>query len=309
MEKITVFGSFVVDLMGRSEHIPVVGETVKGNLFKMGAGGKGSNQAVAAKRAGADVTMITKVGRDNFGKVALDSFNNEKMDTNYIFIDDEGNSTGVALIMVEEKSAQNSIVVLPGACEKIKNSEIDTASQRIKDSKYLLTQLETNLDATLYAIDTAYKNGVKVILNPAPVITFPDSLYSKLYCITPNEVEAGLLAKVDTSTMEGVKQSVLYFHKMGVPAVIITLGSKGAYISYDEKESLIENIKVNVVDTTGAGDAFNGGLVTSLAEGKDLLEAAKFANVVAGLSVTKIGTAAAMPSRKEIDDYIYRKHK
>lgn len=307
MDKITVFGSFAVDLMGRSEHIPVVGETVKGHLFKMGPGGKGSNQAVAAKRAGADVTIITKVGRDNFAQVALDSFRNEKMDTDFIFIDDEGNATGAALIMVEERSAHNSIVVLPGACEKIKPSEIDFAAQRIKDSKYLLTQLETNLDATIYAIDIAYKNGVKVILNPAPAIAFPDSIYSKIYCITPNEVEAGLLANTDTSTMEGIKKAVEYFHTMGVPVVIITLGSKGAYISADGIESLIENIKVDVVDTTGAGDAFNGGLATGLAEGKDIAQAAKFANVVAGLSVTKIGTASAMPTRKEIDDYISKK--
>lgn len=304
MDKITVFGSFAVDLMGRSEHIPVVGETVKGSLFKIGPGGKGSNQAVAAKRAGADVTMITKVGRDSFADIALDSFKNENMNTDYIFIDDEGNSTGAALIMVEEKSAHNSIVVLPGACEKIKASEIDAAAEIIKSSKYLLTQMETNLDATIYAIDTAYNNGVKVILNPAPAIAFPDSLYSKLYCITPNEVEAGMLSNTDTSTMEGIKEAVKYFHSMGVEVVIITLGSKGVYISADGKERLIENIKVDVVDTTGAGDAFNGGFVAFLAEGYDVFEAAKLGNVVAGLSVTKMGTACAMPSRKEIDDYL-----
>jgi ribokinase len=303
--KIVVLGSFVVDLMARSPHLPVTGETVKGNGFKMGPGGKGSNQGVAAKRSGADVTMITKVGKDEFGQMALKSFKNENMDTSYIF-EDEVYSTGAALIMVDENSSENKILVTLGACENILDEEIEKARETIESSDIFLTQLETNIDVVEKVIDMAYKKEKIIVLNPAPVQPISDEILKKITIFTPNEVEAGILAGMEIKTMEDVKKAAQIFVSKGIENVIITLGSKGVYVATKEKEEFIPSEKVDAVDTTGAGDAFNGGLVTALSEGKNIFEAVRFANVVGALSVTKIGTAPAMPFREEIDAFINR---
>lgn len=301
--KITVMGSFVVDLTGRAPHLPVTGETVKGSSFKMGPGGKGSNQGVAAQRAGADVTMITKIGKDTFGKIALDNFKKENMDTKFIF-EDENFETGAALIMVDENTSENKILVLSGACGHITDEDIETARQTIENADVFLTQLETNLDAIEKAIDIAYKKGVKTVLNPAPVQSISDELLKKIDIITPNEVEASILTGVKIETDEDVRTAAKVFLNKGVKNVIITLGSKGVYARTKEGEKFIKVIPLKPVDTTGAGDAFSGGFVTALAEGKDFFEAAEFGNVVGSLSVTKMGTAPSMPYRNEIDKYL-----
>lgn len=301
--KVTVLGSFVVDLMGRAPHLPVPGETVKGSIFKMGPGGKGSNQGVAAHRAGAEVTMITKVGKDIFGEIALTNFKNEGMDTSYVYQDDKYPS-GAALIMVDENTSQNKILVTLGACEYITRGDIMRAEHDIKNSNIFLTQLETNVDAVENAINIACENKVKVVLNPAPVQIISDELLKKVDVFTPNEVEASILSNIDIKTKDDVAKTAEFFLDKGVKNVIITLGADGAYIATQSKKVSIPSIKVKVVDTTGAGDAFNGGLATALAEGKDIFEAAIFANIVAGLSVTKIGTAPAMPFRKDIEEFI-----
>lgn len=300
---ITVMGSFVVDLMARTPHLPVKGETVKGSTFKIGPGGKGSNQGVAAKRAGANVVMISKIGMDEFGDIAIKSFEKEGIDTKYIFKDDT-NPTGAALIMVDENTSENEIVVTLGACNNITSSDIESVRESIEDSKVFLTQLETNVDAVEKAVDIAYKSDVKVILNPAPVQEIPDEIMKKVYILTPNEVEASILSGIQVNDVEDAKKAAKVLMDKGAKNVIITLGSKGALVVTEEKTEFIESIKVNAVDTTGAGDAYNGGLVTALAEEKNIFEAAKFANAVAALSVTKIGTAPAMPYREEIDNLL-----
>lgn len=302
-QKITIMGSFVVDLMGRASHLPVKGETVKGSMFRLGPGGKGSNQGVAARRAGAKVTMITKIGKDEFGAIALKNFENEGMDTALVF-QDEKYSTGAALILVDENTSENEILVTLGACDHITESEIEDARKSIEGAGIFLTQLETNVDAIERAIDIAYQKNVKVILNPAPIQSISNDLLSKVYILTPNEVEASILSGIEIKDVDDARKASKILMDKGAQNVIITLGSKGAIVATPNEERLIPCLKVDVVDTTGAGDAYNGGLVTALAEGLDIFEAAAFANVVGALSVTKLGTAPAMPYRNEIDNFI-----
>jgi ribokinase len=301
--KIVVFGSFVVDLASRADHLPRPAETVIGSVFALGPGGKGSNQGVAAHRAGADVCMITKVGDDVFGKVALDFYQSEGMNTDLIFVDKE-KETGTALIMVDENSAQNQILVVPGACGNISDEDIEQATPAIKNAQIILMQMEVNLDANWKVLDIAHKNGVKVVLNTAPAQKVDDSILAKVNVLTPNEVEASILSGVEVVTMDDARRAAEVFQKKGVEEVVITMGAQGAYVRSGSRELIIPRLNVEAIDTTGAGDAFNGGLVTALAEDKDLFAAAEFANVVGALSVTKKGTAPAMPFRKDIDAFM-----
>ncbi|MGI6162165.1 MAG: ribokinase [Christensenellales bacterium] len=306
-ESVVVFGSFVVDLTSRSKGLPMPGQTVLGSKFKMGPGGKGSNQAVAAHRAGADVKFITKIGRDVFGQVATDFYKQENMDTGYVF-EDEKLETGCALIMVDEETAQNAIVVISGACGNITDEDIEKARPVIEGAGILLLQLETNFDALLKAIDIAHAAGVKVVLNPAPARELPDELYKKIDIITPNETEAEFLTGVRIENEKDAQRAADIFLQKGVKQVVITLGYHGAFAADGETSKHFPRLKVDAVDTTGAGDAFNGGLVMALAEGCDLFEAMCYANVTGALSVTKIGTAPAMPRRDEIDALVIKEY-
>ncbi len=303
MGKVTVFGSFVVDLMGRTPHLPVPGETVKGSMFKMGPGGKGFNQGVAAHKAGADVTMVTKLGKDSFANVALDAMKELNMKQDHVFVTEEA-ETGCALILVDENTSQNEIVVLLGACNTITNDEADSLTDVLKDSEYLLTQLETNVSAVDRIIDIAYRSSTKVILNTAPVQPIDDEILKKVYLITPNEVEAEILTGIPVDSKENADKAADWFFEKGVENVLITLGGRGVYIATKEKREIIPAYHVEAIDTTGAGDAFNGGLVAALAEGKDLWEAAAFANALAAIAVQRLGTTPAMPTREEIDSFM-----
>ncbi|MEM1485625.1 ribokinase [Oscillospiraceae bacterium PP1C4] len=302
-KKVTVFGSFVVDLMARTPHLPVPGETVKGSMFKMGPGGKGFNQGVAAHKAGADMIMITKLGKDAFANVALEAMKELDMDTSHIFYSNDV-ETGSALILVDENSSQNEIVVVLGACNTIDDEDIASVEGVIKNSEYILTQLETNVSATEKVIDIAYKNGVKVILNTAPVQPIRDEVLAKVDLITPNEVEAEILTGIRIDCEENAKKAADWFFAKGVQNVIITLGGRGVYVATAQKQAIIPAYKVDAVDTTGAGDAFNGGLVAALAEGKDLWQASQFANALAAVAVQRLGTTPAMPTREEIDAFL-----
>jgi len=307
-QKITVFGSYVVDLMSRAPHLPVPGETVMGSMFRMGPGGKGFNQGVAVHKSGGDMVMVTKIGRDVFGQLALDTMNQLGMDTTHILISEEI-QTGTALILVDENTSQNSILVTSGACGCISEADLRQVEQCISSSRFLLTQLETNVDAIEQVVEIAHKNQVQIILNPAPVRPITDALLQKVDIITPNEVEARILTGVTIDTKSPrletqAKKAADYFFAKGVGAVIITLGSKGVFVSNGKRAKILTAPKVKVVDTTGAGDAFNGGLVTAMAEGKDIFEAAAFANALASISVTRMGTAPSMPTRQEIDQFI-----
>ena len=303
MSKVMVFGSFVVDLMGRTPHLPVPGETVKGSMFKMGPGGKGFNQGVAAHKAGADVTMVTKLGRDTFAGVALAAMDEIGMKKDKILYSDDV-ETGAALIMVDENTSQNEIVVILGSCDTITDEEVESVSDELAQSEYLLTQLETNVSATRKVISLAKQLGVKVILNTAPVQPVEDEIYNGLYMITPNEVEAEILTGIVIDGIENATKAADWFFAKGVQNVLITLGGRGVYIATSEKREIIPAYKVQALDTTGAGDAFNGGLVAALAEGKDIWQAADFANALAAISVQRLGTTPAMPWRSEIDEFM-----
>ena len=296
-------GSFVVDLMGRAEHLPLPGETVKGSFFKAGPGGKGSNQAVAARRMGADVLIATKVGRDGFGDMAVENFEKEGFDTELVFRDPEA-STGTALILVDENTSQNSILVTLSACERINADDMNLIRRAVDDADILLTQLETNVDAVEQIVEHASASGKLVILNPAPVQPVSDAMYGKIDIFTPNEVEAGILSGMEVKNPEDAEKAASFFLAKGVKDVVITMGSSGVFMMNENEAAFIESHKVDAIDTTGAGDAFNGGLAAALSEGLSLKQAVVKANAVAALSVTKMGTAPAMPFENETTEFL-----
>lgn len=302
-QKVTVFGSFVVDLMARTPHLPVPGETVKGSLFKQGAGGKGFNQGIAAHKAGADIAMITKLGRDSMGQVALDAMDSVGMPKDYLFFHDEI-ATGIALITVDENTSQNEIVIVPGACSTITEEDIERVKPRILESSYVLLQLEVNQDANEKVAKLAKENGVRVIINTAPYQPITDEFLRGAYLVTPNEVEAEELTGVPVTDLESADRAAKVFFEKGVENVLITLGSRGVYINTEGRSEIVPAYRVKAVDTTGAGDAFNGGLLAALAEGKSLHDAARFANALAAISVQRMGTTPAMPTRAEIDAFL-----
>lgn len=303
MSKVVVFGSFVVDLMARSPHLPVPGETVKGSVFKMGPGGKGFNQCVAAHKAGSDVVMITKLGKDSFADVALNTMDELGMTKESLFYSDDV-ETGIALILVDENTSQNEIIIVPGACNTITPEEVAKIENVIKESEYVLLQLEVNQDANELVADMANRYGCKVIVNTAPYAKISDEFLSKAYMVTPNEVEAEELTGVHVDSLKSAHEAAEYFYKKGVQKVIITLGSRGVFVSSDGREEIVPAFKVDAVDTTGAGDAFNGGLLAALSEGKDIWEAVRFANGLAALSVQKMGTTPSMPKLEEIRKFL-----
>lgn len=303
MKKIVVFGSFVVDLMGRGPHLPVPGETVKSGFFKMGPGGKGFNQGVAAHKAGGDVTMVTKLGKDTFANVALDTMRDLGMDTSRI-ITTEDYPTGVALIEVDETTGQNAIMVIPSSCDHIEDAEVDALKDLIAGADILLTQLETNMSAIRRVIEMASGMGKTIILNTAPVQPVADDLLAKVSIVTPNEVEAGILSGIKVTDAESARQAAEWFLSKGVKSVVITMGGMGAFVADGDRREMTPAFSVKAVDTTGAGDAYSGGFVTALAEGKDIFEACRFAAATAALSVTKMGTTPAMPTRAEIDGFL-----
>lgn len=304
MTKVVVFGSFVVDLMARTPHLPRPAETVKGSFFKMGAGGKGFNQAVAAKKAGADVTMITKVGEDSFAQVAFDVMDELGMDKSSIFVSKE-DGTGIAIITVDENTSENEIVIVSRACGMITEEEIDLIAPKIEEADYVLLQLEVNQDANERVAKIAKAAGTNVIVNTAPFSPVTDEFLDGVYLVTPNEVEMEELTGVPVTDEKSADKAAEIIRAKGVQNVIVTMGKLGAFLREDDgHQEMIPAYTVKTVDTTGAGDAFNGGLLAALSEGKSLREAAKFATAVGALSVQKIGTTPSMPSRTEIDQFI-----
>ena len=303
--KTAVVGSFIVDLMARTPHLPVEGETVKGSFFRMGAGGKGYNQAVAAAKAGADVVYSTKVGKDAFSSILYSTLEENSIRNPLIFETSEA-STGAALITVDEKTSQNEIVVVLGASATVTDDDIEKIMDSIRDAGYLLLQLEINTDALEKIILKAHERGIKIILNPAPYQLINESLYPLLYAVTPNEVEAACLAEMEYRAKDNAPAIAETIRNKGVENVIITLGKNGVYLLEENGEgqffSNYDSIKV--VDTTGAGDAFSGGLLCALGEGRSLSDAVAFANVVSNLSVSRLGTSTSMPTRDEIDSFM-----
>jgi len=300
--KIVVVGSSNTDMIVKVPRIPRPGETILGGKFSTAAGGKGANQAVAAARAGGQVTFIARVGDDMFGQQALRGFEADGIDVQYVKTD-PSEPSGVALIFVDEKG-ENSIAVASGANACLSPQDVDEAAAAIRSADILLMQLETPLATVQRAAEIARAAGVKVILNPAPAMPLDDALLANLTIITPNESEAELLTGVavtDTASAEAAAKALL---DRGVEVAIITLGSKGALLKTSKLTKVIPGFKVTAVDATAAGDVFNGSLAVALAEGKALEEAVRFANAAAALSVTKLGAQPSIPKREEIERLI-----
>lgn len=300
MSKIVVLGSSNTDLVVRAERMPQPGETLLGERFMMTAGGKGANQAVAIARLGGDVTFIAKVGRDMFGDKAVENYEREGIDTRTILRDDEAPS-GIALITVDAK-AENSIVVAGGANNNLSTADIETLRAEIESAQYLLMQLETPVEAVAYAAAIARKAGVKVILNPAPAAELPAELLEGLYMITPNRTEAQMLTGIGITDRESAERAAKALVAKGIANVVVTLGSQGALTFDGERFDHIPALKVAAVDTTAAGDTFNGAMCVALAEGRPLADAVRFASRASAIAVTRLGAQASIPYRAELDN-------
>ena len=298
MNKIIVVGSSNTDMVVKAQKLPAPGETVLGGQFLMNAGGKGANQAVAASRLGGKTTFVCKVGNDIFGDQALKQFDNEGIDTSFIFTDPELPS-GVALINVDSKG-ENSITVASGANASLSIEEINKASLIFQSGDILLAQLETPIETVAHAIETAANYGLKAILNPAPAAELPEEIFRNLFAITPNETEAEILTGVKVIDEDSAHSAADILITKGVKNVIITLGSKGAFLKSDSFEGMISTEKVSAMDTTAAGDCFNGALSVAILEGKTMEDAVAFACKAASISVTRMGAQASMPYRNEL---------
>ena len=297
-QSIIVVGSSNTDMVIKAEKFPLPGETILGGEFFLFPGGKGANQAVAAARLGGKVTFIAKVGNDIFGEQALQQFKTEGIVTDYV-AKDLIHPTGVALITVDAKG-ENTIVVAQGSNGKLSPDDVNMGVGEFSKAGYILTQLETPLDTILHVAKLASENGKKMILNPAPAQSLPSTLFPYLYLITPNETETEVLTGIKIKDQPSIKQAAEKLKEKGVANVIITLGSEGAYLYHDGDGVLIPTRKVKAVDTTAAGDIFNGALAVALAEGNTLKQAVEFANHAAAISVTKMGAQASAPYRKEM---------
>ena len=303
MSSICIFGVFVADLCFFGNKIPERGETVLGNNHLVGPGGKGSNQAIAAARLNGEVYFITKVGKDTHADMAFSLYKEAGVNTRNV-IQDPSISTGVAGIMIDE-NGHNAINIVAGAAAHLKNEDIDKSLDTIKDSKIFLTQMETPDSTTIYAIKKAKENDCLTILNPAPARKINKDDFKLLDFFTPNETEVEFYLNKKIDTERGIKNAAADFLDMGVKNIIITLGEKGSYFANKNEEYFIDALKLKneVVDTTGAGDAFNGAFAVALVNDFKYKEALIFANKVAGISTTRLGAASSMPLFKEVEDY------
>jgi ribokinase len=298
MSKIIVIGSSNTDMVIQTSRIPRPGETILGGSFFMNPGGKGANQAVASARLGGGTHFVAKVGNDVFGQIAKTQFEQEGIDSTFVFTDPH-HASGVALINVDS-SGENSITVASGANGELNQQDIDAALGLFNQGDFLLIQLEISLSTVVYSIQKAKEKGVKVILNPAPAAEIPQDLYPYIFAITPNETEAELLTGVQVTDLATAQKAAELFLDKGVHHVIITLGARGAYYQSTDDSFLVETEKVQAVDSTAAGDCFNGALAVALSNQKPWKEAIHFACRAATLSVTKPGAQASMPYLKDI---------
>jgi len=299
-KKILIVGSSNTDMVIKTHNFPAPGETILGGRFLMNAGGKGANQAVAAARLGGMVTFVGKIGDDIFGKQAVQQLEDEGINVDFVAVDPE-NPSGVALITVDKKG-ENSIVVAPGSNGTLSSADFDKAIGELDDTEFVLMQLEIPIPTVEHIARMAAKKQKKVVLNPAPAAVLTDELLQNLYIITPNETEAELLTGIKVSDEKSALKAALVLNGKGVELVIITMGSAGAFLLSNGKSEIISAPKVDAVDTTAAGDTFNGALVVALSEGKTIQESIAFANKAAAISVTRIGAQSSVPFRKEISN-------
>ncbi len=301
IKRIVVIGSSNTDMVIRTKNLPRPGETVLGGTFFMNAGGKGANQAVACARLGGAVTFVCKTGNDVFGHQAYQLFDDEGIDPSYVFSDPK-NPSGVALILVDD-NAENSIAVASGSNSNLVTADIDNSLDAIENSEIVLMQLEIPIKTIEYAAQIAKSRGKMVILNPAPAPTepLPLSILKNIDLITPNETEAELISGIPVVDEPSAIAAAKRMAELGVKKIIITMGSKGAMLYEDGEAELIPSIRVKAVDTTAAGDCFNGALTIAISEGRSLKEAVLFANRAAAISVTRPGAQVSMPYRHEVD--------
>ena len=299
MSEITVLGIFVADISFSGPKIPSIGETILGKKYNVGPGGKGCNQAIAIARLGGNTNFISKIGKDAYGELALKTLEKNKISTENI-IQDGNQQTGVAGILVDQNTGKNAINVIVGAPSSLQINEIEKQINLIKRSKIFLTQLEVPKDVTLHCLKTAKENGCITILNPAPASEISKEFYNNIDFFTPNETEAEFYTGIKITSEKEAKQAADKLLNLGIKKIIITLGAKGLFYSDGKEETYLKASAVKAIDTTGAGDAFNGGLAFGLSKEKPIKECLELANKVAGISTTKLGAGDAMPFIQDI---------
>ena len=304
MGTIVVVGSSNTDMIVRVPHLPAPGETVLGGTFHRAAGGKGANQAVAAARAGGTVSFVGCLGEDGLGRDALQGLRDEGLDVGSV-VRAPSEPSGVALIFVDD-AGENCIAVAPGANAGLLPEHIQGVEGLLAAADVVVLQLEIPEQTVAAAARTASRHGARVILNPAPARPLPAALLADVSLITPTEAELGLRAGIDTHDDDGTDAAVSALFERGVRAVAVTRGARGAYVATPDQRVTVPGLPVEATDTTGAGDVFNGALAVALAEGRSLAEAARFGNVAAALSVTRLGAQPSIPYREEIDDLLDR---
>ena len=302
MNKVTVVGSFMYDLVATAPRRPKTGETLIGDSFGMFLGGKGANQAIAASRTGASVTMVGRLGNDFFGDQFLEKLSEEGIKTDFV-VQDTKNGTGVGMPLIDA-SGENSIVIIPQANMALTVENIDKAESVIADSDVLVLQCEVPMEANKRAAEIANKNDTLVILNPAPACEIPDAILSLTDLLTPNETETEILTGMPTHSNEQAIEAAHNLLSKGIETVILTLGSRGSFLLTEKMDKLIPAYSVNVIDTTAAGDAYCGALAASLAQDTHIEEAVKIANAAGALAVTKLGAEPSLPTKKEIDQLL-----
>jgi len=301
MKSISILGVYVADLAFFADEIPIIGETIIGKEYFIGPGGKGSNQAVAAAKAGVKTFFISKIGDDQFGSMAKKIYDEAGVDYSKVIISKE-HVTGAAGILVNSKG-QNAINVVTGAGGALTKGDIDNALSTITTSSVFLTNLEVPKEVAYHALKMAKSSNVPTILNPAPASEINEDIFPFIDYFTPNETEAGVYVNHKVENEDDAKTASQQLLQRGIKNVIITLGDKGAYFANNKESFHVNamNLGEKVVDTTGAGDAFNAGFAVALTEDKNIKDSITFANTTAGLSTTKVGTANSMPLRSEID--------
>jgi ribokinase len=298
---ITIMGSFVADLAFRTPRIPAWGETILGASFVLGPGGKGSNQAVAAARAGGSITFLCKLGRDTFGDLARRTYAEEGIDTQFVF-DSAEQGTGAAAIIIDEARGENAIIVVPGSGYHLTAVEVDRARERIAQSAIFMTQLEVPVAVAEHGLKLARSLGVTTIFNPAPAVPLPESIFALCDYLTPNESEAAALTGLPVGNLAEAERAADALLARGARNVVITLGAQGAFVKNSNLALHVPAVEFGaVVETTGAGDAFSAGFAVAVSEDAGIATAARFGCAVAGISVTRRGTAPSMPTRAEID--------
>ena len=302
---VLVMGSFVADVAFRAARLPAWGETLMGATFALGPGGKGSNQAVAAARAGAEVKMFSKLGDDAFGRLAHETWAQDAIDAGLVL--QSNVATGAAAILIDAARGENAIIVVPGACYTLTPDEVTAAHAAIGGAKVFLTQLELPLNAVQRGLEIARAEGVVTILNPAPACPMPDSMIGLADYLIPNESEAALLTGLPVESVEDAERAADALIARGAATVIVTLGANGALLRARGVTTMIPAFDAGpVVETTGAGDAFCGAFAAALAEGMGPVAAARFGSAAAAISVTRAGTAPSMARREEIEDLVRR---